>query len=666
MRTAIKAVGALCLGFLVIGESQAVDCSGLAAWQPQQIYTGSQQVQHLARAYRANYWTQNNAPDQFSGPWQHWSLLGDCGDGGGSNQAPVAQANGPYSGTTSAPVQFSSSGSSDPDGSLRSWLWRFGDGASSTDANPSHQYAAAGSYTVQLTVTDDRGASASTSTTASISTSGGDGGGSCADLPRYRAGSAYAAGARVYNLVGANLLPERFICRVAGWCGSAAAWAYEPGNGSHWREAWDSEGACGDASNQPPQARANGPYSGEAGVALRFSSAGSADADGSIASWRWDFGDGSSSTEANPSHTYANGGSYTVRLTVTDDRGASASDSTQAQIAGDSGGGGPLPKRVLVGYWHNFINEAGYLPIAQVSDDWDIVNISFAENARSGVAGAVEFVPERESEAAFIAGVRQLQARGQKVLISLGGANAHIQLNTPAERDAFIASMGAIISRYGFDGMDIDLEGGSLNMTAGDTVATPRTPAIVNLIAATRALKARHGPGFILTMAPETAYVQGGYASFGGIWGAYLPLIHALRDDLHILHVQHYNTGSITAADGRVYQPATADFHVALSDMLITGFPAGGNAANFFPGLRADQVAIGLPATPGAAGSGLTSPAAVHAALDCLIKLSGCGSYRPAQARSAFRGLMTWSINWDRYGNGAFSRPHRQYLDANP
>jgi chitinase len=100
--------------------------------------------------------------------------------------------------------------------------------------------------------------------------------------------------------------------------------------------------------------------------------------------------------------------------------------------------------------------------------------------------------------------------------------------------------------------------------------------------------------------------------------------------------------------------------------MLITGFPAGGNAANFFPGLRADQVAIGLPATPGAAGSGLTSPAAVHAALDCLIKLSGCGSYRPAQARSEFRGLMTWSINWDRYGNAAFSRPHRQYLDANP
>jgi chitinase len=252
------------------------------------------------------------------------------------------------------------------------------------------------------------------------------------------------------------------------------------------------------------------------------------------------------------------------------------------------------------------------------------------------------------------------------VLISLGGANAHIQLNNAAQRDNFVRTMGDIIARYGFNGMDIDLEGGSMSMNAGDTVANPQTPAIVNMISATRSLKARFGAGFILTMAPETAYVQGGYANFGGIWGAYLPLIHALRNDLTLLHVQHYNTGSITGADERVYQPATTDFHVALSDMMITGFAAGRNAGNFFPGLRADQVAIGLPATAGAAGSGQTSVAATHAALDCLIRLASCGSYRPAQARGDFRGLMTWSINWDRFGGFAFSNPHRAYLNQNP
>ena len=100
--------------------------------------------------------------------------------------------------------------------------------------------------------------------------------------------------------------------------------------------------------------------------------------------------------------------------------------------------------------------------------------------------------------------------------------------------------------------------------------------------------------------------------------------------------------------------------------MMITGFPAGRDANNFFPGLRADQVAVGLPATPGAASSGLTSSSVVHAALDCLIMRTSCGAYVPAQAHPDFRGLMTWSITWDAYGGGSFSTPHRAYLDANP
>ena len=48
--------------------------------------------------------------------------------------------------------------STDSDGSLTAWAWRFGDGSTSAEREPSHTYAAAGTYTVRLTVTDDEGA----------------------------------------------------------------------------------------------------------------------------------------------------------------------------------------------------------------------------------------------------------------------------------------------------------------------------------------------------------------------------------------------------------------------------------------------------------------------------------------------------------------------------
>ena len=86
----------------------------------------------------------------------------------GGNTPPVAQANGPYSGTEGSAVQFSSSGSLDPDGSIVTYAWDFGDGSMSATANPSHTYVAAGTYNVSLTVTDDAGDSTSDATTATI------------------------------------------------------------------------------------------------------------------------------------------------------------------------------------------------------------------------------------------------------------------------------------------------------------------------------------------------------------------------------------------------------------------------------------------------------------------------------------------------------------------
>ncbi|WP_433262138.1 chitinase [Actinosynnema sp. CS-041913] len=334
-----------------------------------------------------------------------------------------------------------------------------------------------------------------------------------------------------------------------------------------------------------------------------------------------------------------------------------------------------LPKRVLVGYLHaSFANGSGYIRMKDVSPDWDIINLSFAEPT-SVTSGDLRFqqcpvaeCPNVEPEAEFIAGIREKQAQGKKVLISIGGQNGQVQLTTTAARDAFVRSVGAIIDRYGLDGLDVDFEGHSLSLNSGDTdFRSPTTPVIVNLISALKTLKSRYGAKFVLTMAPETFFVQLGYQFYGGgsgqdpRAGAYLPVIHAMRDDLTLLHVQHYNSGPIMGLDNQYHQMGGSNFHVAMADMVLAGFPVRGDATKFFTGLRQDQVAIGLPASVNA-GNGFTSVADTHRALDCLMKGTNCGPYKPKATYPNLRGLMTWSINWDRFNGFEFSKAHRAYL----
>ncbi len=87
------------------------------------------------------------------------------------------------------------------------------------------------------------------------------------------------------------------------------------------------------ASDLPPVANAGGPYNGNEGGSINFSSAGSSDPDGTINSYSWDFGDGNSSAASNPSHSYADDGSYTVTLEVTDNTGLTDTDTTTADVA---------------------------------------------------------------------------------------------------------------------------------------------------------------------------------------------------------------------------------------------------------------------------------------------------------------------------------------------
>jgi len=94
--------------------------------------------------------------------------------------------------------------------------------------------------------------------------------------------------------------------------------------------------AAGGAANQPPVAVATAtPASGAAPLAVTFSGAGSSDPDGSITSYAWTFGDGSSASGVGASHTYVNPGTYAAKLTVTDNLGATGSKNLTITATGD-------------------------------------------------------------------------------------------------------------------------------------------------------------------------------------------------------------------------------------------------------------------------------------------------------------------------------------------
>ncbi|MFD0076131.1 chitinase [Streptomyces sp. NPDC127166] len=369
---------------------------------------------------------------------------------------------------------------------------------------------------------------------------------------------------------------------------------------------------------------------------------------------------------------------YTFQVTAVNSAGESPKSAavTATTTSGGGGGGGGLPAHALVGYLHaSFANGSGYTRMADVPDSWDVIDLAFGEPT-SVTSGDIRFnlcpvteCPNVESPAEFKAAIKAKQAAGKKVLISIGGQNGQVQLATTAARDTFVSSVSKIIDEYGLDGLDIDFEGHSLSLQTGDTdFRNPTSPVIVNLIQAVKTLKAKYGSGFVLTMAPETFFVQLGYQYYGsGPWGgqdpragAYLPVIHALRDDLTLLHVQDYNSGSIMGLDNQYHSMGGADFHIAMTDMLLTGFPVAGNADRFFPPLRPEQVTIGLPAST-QAGNGHTAPAEVNKALDCLTRKTGCGTYQTHGTWPALRGLMTWSVNWDRYNQWAFSKNFDSY-----
>ena len=88
-----------------------------------------------------------------------------------------------------------------------------------------------------------------------------------------------------------------------------------------------------ESGTKPPVAAVNGPFTGQEGSPVSMSGAGSTDADGDALTYLWSFGDGATGSGATVSHTYAQDGTFTVRLIARDPRGLADTVTTSATVS---------------------------------------------------------------------------------------------------------------------------------------------------------------------------------------------------------------------------------------------------------------------------------------------------------------------------------------------
>jgi len=317
---------------------------------------------------------------------------------------------------------------------------------------------------------------------------------------------------------------------------------------------------------------------------------------------------------------------------------AAVTATTAAAGGGGGGGSGGLPAHLLMGYWQDFTNGATPLSIAAVPTSYNLIAVAFGNS--DATPGQVTFSVDSGLSAAlggytqqqFINDIKTVQARGQKVILSVGGQNGTVSVNDATSASNFASSVFALIQQYGFNGVDIDLENG-LNPTF--------------MASALEQLESDVGPNLIITLAPQTVDTQ----STGN---DYFALALNIKTILTMINTQYYNSGTMNGCDGNLYAEGTENFMTALACTELEG------------GLSPSQVGLGLPASASAAGSGFVSPSVVNAALDCLARKQNCGTFVPPTTWPGIRGVMTWSISWDASNGFNFANTVAPHLATLP
>ena len=320
-----------------------------------------------------------------------------------------------------------------------------------------------------------------------------------------------------------------------------------------------------------------------------------------------------------------------------------AKNEGEASLSVNESVNGQLPQHMVIGYWHNFCNGSTNLKLRDVPRYYDMICVAFTGN--TDLPGEVIFELDSYLATAvggytkqqFIDDIKDLKNKGQHVIISVGGANGRITIDSEEAADTFASSLSKIIKKFGFEGVDIDLEGAAVSGTA-------------YIARGLRKVHNEFGDDFIITMAPETYYMH----KADDLTGAYFRLATEIKDILTICYPQFYNAGGDIGYNNFNARYPSQSFITSLATMYIEN------------GLRPDQLAIGVPALPSGAGSGYISLDNLKAVVNSLVYKEPLDGFTPPREYTTLRGVMTWSINWDATQNYAWAKSMSELMDNLP
>lgn len=246
------------------------------------------------------------------------------------NAPPIPVAGADLNVATGEVIEFDGRGSMDSDGRLISHVWNFGDGVKASGEAATYAFAEPGSYTVQLTVTDDSGTESRTrSDTLSVRVNA---------APIAMAGTDQIVTASSVSFDGSGSSDsddsiERYFWDFGdGQTGSGVSPEHvyrTPGSYDVRLTVTDASGTIRNTAsdtmqvvvNTPPIADAGPDLVGAPGEELIFQASRSIDPDGDIVDFEWNFRDGGTGTGEVAAHVFDKPGRYFVQLKVKDDTG---------------------------------------------------------------------------------------------------------------------------------------------------------------------------------------------------------------------------------------------------------------------------------------------------------------------------------------------------------